>query len=54
MSTGADHALLTATFDYQHLRNVDLLSPAFGCRDAGLMSLRRDTDLELLNIAFGK
>ena len=47
----ADLALLIITFSWQHLRNTDFMSPAFCRRDAGLMSLRRDVNLALLNIA---
>jgi len=44
-------ALLIAAFIYRHLRNTDCKTLAFWHRDAGLVSLRRDADLELLNIA---
>ena len=47
----AELMLLIIAFVLRHMRNTDFMSPAFYRRDADLMSLRRDMDLALLNIA---
>ena len=47
----ADLVLLIIVFVLRHLRDADFMSPAFCSSDVGLMSLRRDADLALLNIA---
>ena len=46
-----DLVLLIVTFVWRHLRNTDFMSPAFWCRGASLVSLRRDVDLALHNVA---
>ena len=51
MRRDADLALLIVAFVWGHLRNVDFMSLMFYCKDADLVSLRRNTDLALLNIA---
>ena len=54
LSRDADLTLLIGTFGQRRLRHAGFLNSASGCKDPGLVSLRRSIALALLNVAFGK
>ena len=54
LSRDADLTLLIVAFGQQQLRYAGFLASASGCRDTGLMSLRRSIVIVLLNIVFEK